>query len=162
MRRIKYMLLIAILAMVGCEKGKTECTFVIVPYIQQVERGNTILDDQARVYMFYADSTQWKPDTWVNAIDGKLKSELGPDYKMFDVMAEPELTGLTQFENLTQGPVIFVVCDQTENIFAWKQYPVEENLERLILRVTFRPWKWEGRYLEEGWRYVDETPAVRP
>ena len=145
---------------VGCEKTYTNCNYYITPYREAFEDSTLQIADSVIGYAYYADTARWAVTSYDNAVAGILTSKYDGAPRQPDVVAEQDSIGRIVFPNLKKSPLIMILCDRQDSIYAWRQSEIMENLPQVIVKMTFQPWRTDTTYLYAKWNMVNETPPL--
>lgn len=113
---------------------------------------------KVKAYAFAADTTAWRIASYQDALTGKITSKTDPTQTRtnptFPAYPEPEsqLLGMS----VSSTPLMIVVVDQTNSLYAYSKQEVELAGEPVTFPIIFRPWQQRWIHVEEGWRVVNE------
>ncbi len=136
---------------------------LVEPTVQNAEgeEATPIDSKSVKVYAYAADTTLWRIDSYADALAGIITSKRDPEQQR----SEPSFRGYKESGSdrykvtVSSTPLMFVVVDQSDRIYAYTQLEVDLEGEAPTLPVTFRPWTEAWIMKEEGWIHVDESRA---
>lgn len=164
MRKI-VLTLLALAAMVtlatGCLKGDTDghTDYIIKPLVQTTSGGlNELLPDIIG-YAFDADTLEWTVASYEDALNGVLTHKEQPSEQLavpIATAAPYTVEGMTDryLMRLPDHPVMLLVVDHTNRLYAYTNQKLEPNMGSLFVTLIFKPWK-EGAAYQEGWSFYN-------
>lgn len=134
----------------------------IDPSVQSEEGGETVEPTKLKAYAFAADTTLWSVTSYLDAAAGVItfKTDTTVTRSNVDFTAYKEASGNYGME-VSSSPLLVVVVDQTDEIYAYSKQVVDLNGSPVTFPVVFRPWREEYLYEDAGWVYVNEKFAPK-
>lgn len=135
----------------------------IAPKLQETEDGpeSDPTASQIKAYAYAADTTQWYIASYEDARDFRItrKDDPAETRTQPNFQAYREDSGLYGME-VTSTPLMVVVVDQTNRLYAYSKQEVDLSGPEVTLPVVFRLWSPTWITVENGWRVVND--ALRP
>ncbi len=161
MRKIVYLILVAI-SCVGCfEEEKFDTTLILRPVVEMVS-GEDYEDLEGVVaYAFAADTNLYKVENYAGALSGKVvNKESGEVIEPISIAVESSdsFVGAVEMQ-LEMEDVMLVVIDTVNEDYAYCNYTVGMNLPTTYITLTFRAWK-EGVFKQSIWYFVVPEAVV--
>lgn len=110
-----------------------------------------------RAYAFAADTTLWRIASYTDALNGVItsKSDSLQTRENPNFTAYPE-EGFFRM-TVTSPQLMVVVVDRVNGLYAYSQQTVDLTGGPVTFGPTFRRWRREYLYVDQGWRIVDEA-----
>ncbi len=160
MKRI-IVILAALSVLAGCSAGPkdVDCVYIVNTHFQDEEKGPVAKAENVVGYIFYADTTEWKPASYDDAEAGVVTSSVSGRTRSYDLMSEPgNISGGLELGAITSTAVMAVVCFKDTRSYAYRRVPMEPGIGRLTVGLTFRTWKTTAPYTDSKWTVVGQTP----
>ena len=135
-------------ANLGCTKFSAECDYTIMPRRLEVESSpRDGMAYQVRVYVFYMGEFEidfktnpWKPESWADADMGIVRNRNTGEVRVSSYVVEQ---GEDNFIHaiVTSSPVMFVVVDEYDKMYAWGTFKYEIPMAQVWMPVQFQVWK---------------------
>lgn len=156
MKKAIIIFLAAAWAFVGCADLRMDCLITVNVSLQEGQSLEAEVPEAGRavVYVFAADSSQWSVLSYEDALNGVITSRTTGQTQSYTYTAFSDGEGSAQFQ-VTESPVMVVVCDRQDEIYAWRGAEPQEGLRRLTFFLTLRPYERETAYVELGWNVVN-------
>lgn len=147
----------ALWTFIGCyETVRVETMYTVRPYIQATSTdGLDVMDYNAYGWGFYADTAVYAVASYDDALEGIITSKVDGSKKSYDLIGDKVDQGQLEFL-LTSMPVMLVVVDPVEKLYAWRHAQIAANLPIMNVPVFFRPWKESSLYIDTRWNMVNE------
>ena len=149
--------LVMALGVVGCFKSVVGYTiFRVDVKIQATDDGEYRRAQDLYTFAYYADSTEWYIASYEDACQRVLTNKLsGEKREGCDVYGEMNPSSDYQISmEINQPMTMMVIVDPTNKIYAYRNYELPENLERVDTKLYIAAWKQS--YSTAGWRIVNE------
>lgn len=161
--------ILALFAPGGCEKLKVEsCTYIISPFTQNEEGGDTLTAQNVVAYAFFAETKEWEIASAEDAAVGVITNVEDGTRMEAQMKAEQNAESDLVFDAIKgEHNIFFIVYDRGNGIYAWRDdAKVLENLAQVNTKLIFRPWRsatGEGvAYTELKWNMVNKYVAPEP
>ena len=174
-------LALAVAVLWACKSPKLKLDYRMLVYVQRDSLGVSHLGDSVMMYVFYADTAEWKVASYPDAKEGRITSKYGNGSRSYQLMAQRMIPVANEGEigysdgniggtdqavvvgPLREKPVLIVVCDVEHRCYAWRQVEIAAGLDDIYTILYFRPWKIHPpTYVESRWNFVNELPAEVP
>lgn len=170
MRKTVGILLFApLFALWSCEKnGEFSTTYNITARVQFENGGDSFLALNAKAYVYYGDTTQWRVASWEDACEGIVTSKedgtrLEPVFE-----AEPDNDYRMVMGPLAQEQIMLLVCyTQPADVagakmYAWRNARIIDDLPNVYVDLTFKPWREVRYYSESRWAMYNDRWIAEP
>lgn len=148
---------LAALGLAACEKVTMNTTYYILPRLQYQKDSVLWFVDGALAYTFYADTAQWAVASLADAQAGTLTNKFDGSKRGYDIRTEQGADSVLVCGPVVQEPVLMVVCDPVDGLYAWKQVPTAKNLPSVVSGMIFRLWRTDSVYVDAKWTVVNEA-----
>ena len=132
-------------AFFSCSKVTTHCDYYVVTLEETASGTPTIPLADVIGYVFDADTLNYSVESYDAAARGELIRRDRAGIKTFLKKTEYEtVSGQLTFRSLNAGTFILMVCDTLNEIYAFKQVDILEGIDKVIVNLTFYPYKFES------------------
>lgn len=143
----------------SCVKMKLDCDCVVRPMMQYEEKGESVQISDVVAYAFHADTSKWAVASYSDALAGVITDKETGETMEYDYTDELWEDGNFKI-NFTSRPAMMLICNLTQEMYGWAQVPLYDNLDKIILTVTFAPWRPNEAYRDGIWHMVNGDTYV--
>ncbi len=159
MRKILYISLLLLLT--ACYPSVLDCTYHVECSVETTSGAIVKTPNEIISYVFYIDELMqdnYSPSSYEEALSGMISVTKEPN-KVIEAdlvgVYESEI-GLLVLPNVTGKYIVIVVCDIENEICAYRDYEVGENLYFIKTSLVFKPYLFTGDNTEvtnSGWSF---------
>lgn len=149
-----------LLTLFSCDSVGTNASYDIFCYVENEIVTETVYEDTTIVtteyirdlhtsvvgYAFLADTLDYLPASYQQALEGKISSLTGSKTisPIQNGSFDPS-TGLIQFLNLTENEIyLFVLCDTDNEIYAYRPFAVGQGTYYVETYFDFQPYQYDN------------------
>lgn len=134
-----------------------EAQYVIEPYVETTEGTTPELLSSLKAYAYAVDTTDWKVASYDDATLGIITSKYDEEETKRNPMATAARDSETGFYTMTvtSERIMLIVADTRNRRYAYSRQDIDLTGGPYSSKVTFRPWRTDSVYVEEGWRFVN-------
>lgn len=153
MRRL-IILLVALTTLASCFQQTSYSTHYVLKPLVQTESGGDYIDlEGVQAFAFAADSAEWKPRSYEQAISGIIANDEGETQRAM-ASSLPYEDSRSWVSMSIDGPDVLIVAVDTENLcYGFTNYSMGENLPTTYVSVVFRSWKEDSVYKDGNWYF---------
>ncbi|MEG1648303.1 MAG: hypothetical protein RR277_00275 [Rikenellaceae bacterium] len=131
--------LILFFSLMSCTKSSTDCTYFITCSEQLVKDKEKVLSTEITGFIFFADTATYTPKSYAEAVSGNISTKAGDKPIKADMLFEFDATtGVAKAPNITRaGKSVFVLCDNKNKIYSFRQFVIETDLPQIITSLDF-------------------------
>lgn len=155
--RTAILLAAACVALAGCKKSSLSCTYVITPLLEEENSGVEFLDHNTIGYAFYQDTAKYEISSYDDALNGIARGRKDGSAVNYDLKGQFDRSLRLNIGPITRVPVLMTVVDTVRRMYAWRQVPMENDIEAVYVPLRFRPWKTTRTYTDSRWTFVNES-----
>lgn len=168
--RIIFVLAVAagVFAAPGCDNSGDDTLYLIEPYIQMTEDGDTLAMANLHAHIFYdVEGTGWKVESFADAVAGVAKATsdgVTTTINASGTVSQGAGTMLTLGSFGDARQTLVVVYDGENEIYAWRQFKTVESAGTVYMVLYLRPWKERATesatYTETGWTIANKIKTT--
>lgn len=142
-----------------------EAEYVIEPYVETTEGAAPELLTSLKAYAYAVDTADWKVATYDDATLGIITSKYDEEETKRNPMATASRNSETGFYTMKVSgtPLMVIVADTRNRRYAYVRQDIDLSGGPYSVQLTFRPWRTDSVYVEQGWRFVNNyDPDTEP
>lgn len=146
----------------GCFKTVVAYTIFRIAVYEQVEQnGDITKSEELLSYAYYVDTTEWKVASWEDALLFRITNKTTGEVKDVPDRIGDFASG-DEYQvsmELNKKISMLVVVNPELRMYAYRNYELPVNLERVDTKLYFSPWKRDHK--ASGWQIMNPFFGVK-